>query len=304
MPVSAVKRTFMGRFIENLRAARRSTADSIKPPANVSASAKATTAERLPQRVSGPAQLGLACFSFLGLCARRNCPLHSPDPQNMAETFHRSFFLKGQAGRIEAMLWTTPQANPRLAAVVCHPHPLFGGTMHNKVVFQTAKALHRRGVPVLRFNFRGTGLSEGVHDRGIGEREDIRAGLDYMANEFPGVPILLAGFSFGSLVGLRVGCEDIRVTDLIGLGIPVDKSSMTFLRECTKPKLFLQGATDQFGSRENVEKLFNTLPEPKELVFVENADHFFTGHLSEVAAAIDAWLTKTHPGLFSEPASL
>jgi hypothetical protein len=222
----------------------------------------------------------------------------------MAETFHRSFFLKGQAGRIEAMLWTTPQANPRLAAVVCHPHPLFGGTMHNKVVFQTAKALHRRGVPVLRFNFRGTGLSEGVHDRGIGEREDIRAGLDYMANEFPGVPILLAGFSFGSLVGLRVGCEDIRVTDLIGLGIPVDKSSMTFLRECTKPKLFLQGANDQFGSRENVEKLFNTLPEPKELVFVENADHFFTGHLSEVAAAIDAWLTKTHPGLFSEPASL
>jgi alpha/beta superfamily hydrolase len=106
------------------------------------------------------------------------------------------------------------------------------------------------------------------------------------------------------LVGLQVGCEDIRVTYLIGLGIPVDKSRMTFLRECGKPKLLLQGANDQFGTRENVEKLFNTLPEPKELVFVENADHFFTGHLDEMAAAIDAWLTKTHPGLFSEPASL
>jgi alpha/beta superfamily hydrolase len=225
-------------------------------------------------------------------------------PKNMAEIFHRSFFLKGQAGRIEATLWTTPQAHPPLAAVVCHPHPLFGGTMHNKVVFQTAKTLHRRGVPVLRFNFRGAGLSEGVHDRGVGEREDVRAGLDYMAKEFPGLPILLAGFSFGSLVGLQVGCEDTRVMDLIGLGIPVDKSNMVFLSECAKPKLFVQGANDQFGSRKNVELLFHTLPDPKELAFVENADHFFTGHLGEMAAAIDAWLNKLHPELLSDPASL
>lgn len=221
----------------------------------------------------------------------------------MADTFHRSFFLKGQAGKIEAMLWTTPRANPCLAAVVCHPHPLFGGTMHNKVVFQAAKALHRHGVPVLRFNFRGAGLSEGIHDRGAGEREDVRVALDYLAEEFPGLPILLAGFSFGSWVGLRVGCEDIRVTDLIGLGIPVDSTDMTFLRDCTKPKLFVQGANDQFGSRENVDLLFHTLPEPKQLTFVENADHFFTGHLGEMAEAIDAWLGKIHPELLNDSAS-
>jgi alpha/beta superfamily hydrolase len=222
----------------------------------------------------------------------------------MAEIVHRSIFLQGRAGRIEATLWTTPAAEARLAAIVCHPHPLFGGTMHSKVVYQTAKTLHRRGVPVLRFNFRGAGLSEGVHDRGVGEREDIHAGLDYLAEQFPGLPILLAGFSFGSWVGLQVGAEDGRVTDLIGLGIPVDSSNLNYLQTCPKPKLFVQGANDQFGSRTNVEALFRTLPEPKELVFVENADHFFTGHLGEMAAAIDAWLNKTHPQLASNPANL
>ncbi len=225
----------------------------------------------------------------------------------MADVFHRSFFLKGQAGRIEAMLWTTPQGNPRFAAVVCHPHPLFGGTMHNKVVFQAAKTLQHHGVPVLRFNFRGVGLSEGVHDRGAGEREDVRTGLDYLAEEFPGLPILLTGFSFGSWVGLQAGCEDSRVTDLIGLGIPVNHSNLTFLRTCAKPKLFVQGANDQFGSRESVESLFHTLPEPKDLVLVENADHFFTGYLGDMSAAIDAWLNKRHPelarGQQSQPSS-
>ena len=193
----------------------------------------------------------------------RNCPTafalqnalrytHTP----MAEVFHRSFFLAGPAGRLEAMLWTTPEAEPHHVALVCHPHPLFGGTMHNKVVYQTAKALHQRGFPVLRFNFRGAGLSEGVHDRGEGERDDVRVALDYLAKEFPSRPILLAGFSFGSWVGLRVGCEDDRVKDLIGLGIPVDNSDLTYLRTCSKPKLFVQGGNDQFGARAKVEELF------------------------------------------------
>src|ERR1700733_4181244 len=116
----------------------------------------------------------------------------------MAAEFHRRIFLEGQAGRLESTLWTTPGADAHLAALVCHPHPLFGGTMHNKVVYQTAKALHRRGIPVLRFNFRGAGLSEGEHDRGKGEQDDVRTALDYLAQEFPERPILLAGFSFGS----------------------------------------------------------------------------------------------------------
>jgi alpha/beta superfamily hydrolase len=213
----------------------------------------------------------------------------------MAESFHRNFFLAGLAGRLEAMLWTVTAADPPLAAVVCHPHPLFGGTMHNKVVYQAAKALHLRGIPVLRFNFRGAGQSEGLHDRGSGEQDDVRAALDYLATEFSRAAILLAGFSFGSLVGLRVGCADQRVSDLIGLGIPVDHSDLTYLRDCAKPKLIIQGGNDQFGSRANVAALFATLPEPKRLVIFEGADHFFAGQLENVRAAIDAWLDERHP---------
>jgi uncharacterized protein len=192
------------------------------------------------------------------------------------------------------MLWTSAVADPSLVAVVCHPHPLFGGTMHNKVVYQAAKSLHLRGIPVLRFNFRGAGLSEGVHNHGSGEQKDVQAALDYLAREFPGRHILLAGFSFGSLVGLRVGCEDARVTELIGLGIPADNSDLTFLHQCEKPKIIIQGGNDQFGSRANIEGLFATLPEPKELVVVEGADHFFTGKLAEVSASIDEWLEDRH----------
>jgi len=208
----------------------------------------------------------------------------------MAEVFHRSFFLHGPAGRLEATLWTAPTADPHFVAVVCHPHPLFGGTMHNKVVFQAAKALHRHGAPVLRFNFRGTEQSEGAHDRGTGEQGDVRAAVDYLAAEFPGRPILVAGFSFGSWVGLRVGCADDRVTQLIGLGLPVDDVDASYLRTCAKPKLFVSGGNDQFSSRANIEALVATLPEPKKLVIVEGADHFFTGHLEAVGAAINKWL--------------
>ncbi len=208
----------------------------------------------------------------------------------MPDVFHRTFFLEGPAGRLEATLWTLPTAHPGLVAVVCHPHPLFGGTLHNKVVFQTAKALHQRGFPVLRFNFRGAGLSEGVHDRGRGEAEDVRAALDYLAREFSARPILLAGFSFGAWVGLRVGCEDPRVTELIGVGIPVNDSDLSYLRECPKPKLFVQGGEDPFGSRDRVEKLFETLPEPKRLVIVDGADHFFNGKLDRLGSAVESWL--------------
>jgi uncharacterized protein len=207
----------------------------------------------------------------------------------MADVFHRTLFLAGPAGRLEATLWTSSVADPDFAAVVCHPHPLFGGTMHNKVVYQTARALHDRGAPVLRFNFRGTGLSEGVHDKGRGEQDDVRAALDYLASEFPAKPLLLAGFSFGSSVGLRVGCVDSRVHRLIGLGLPVDNVDMNFLRSCAKPKLLIQGGNDQFGSRAAIEALFAVLPEPKRLAIIDGADHFFTGHLGEVGAAIQSW---------------
>jgi alpha/beta superfamily hydrolase len=218
----------------------------------------------------------------------------------MSEVFHRSFFLAGPVGRLEALLWTTPAVESHLAAVVCHPHPLFGGTMHTKVVFQAAKTLHRRGVPVLRFNFRGTGLSEGTHDRGQGEQDDVRAALDFLAREFHGRQILLVGFSFGSWVGMRVGCGDPRVAEMIGIGLPVDNVDMTFLHACAKPKLIVQGGNDQYGSRANLEALFATIPEPKRLVFVEGTDHFFTGQVDQLGAAIDAWLDERHPRVLAE----
>ena len=212
----------------------------------------------------------------------------------MADVFHRNLFLSGPAGRLEALLWTTATAKPTFTALVCHPHPLYGGTMHNKVVYQAAKALHECGAPVLRFNFRGAGQSEGVHDQGRGERDDVRAALDYLAAEFPGLPMLLAGFSFGSSVGLRVGCGDARVTELIGLGLPVDNVDMSFLHTCGKPKLILQGGNDQFGTRERLEALYATIPEPKRLVMFEGADHFFAGALLKMGEAIEEWVNARH----------
>ncbi|HKV61949.1 MAG TPA: alpha/beta family hydrolase [Candidatus Acidoferrum sp.] len=204
----------------------------------------------------------------------------------------RNFFLEGPVGQLEAILWTPlSDAPPELAAVVCHPHPLFGGTLHNKVVYQTAKALDALRVPVLRFNFRGAGMSAGVHDRGRGEQGDVRAALDFLGSEFPGVPLLLAGFSFGAWVGLRVGCEDPRVSRLIGLGIPVNSTDFSFLRQCHKPKLFVHGSKDEYGAIEKVEALMPTLYGSNQLVVVEGVDHFFAGKLDQLGRAIDDWLS-------------
>ena len=212
----------------------------------------------------------------------------------------QNLFLDGPAGRLEAILWTPVRSDsPVLAAVICHPHPLFGGTMHNKVVYNAAKTLDVLGIPTLRFNFRGAGLSAGEHDKGRGEQGDVQAAIDYLAAQFPGIPLLLAGFSFGSVVGLRVGCRDSRVSELIGIGIPVNSSDFSFLTDCPKPKLFVHGADDQFGARKKVEEVVAALPGEKRLAVVEDADHFFAGHLDEFNTAIAAWLTERHPALQS-----
>jgi alpha/beta superfamily hydrolase len=216
--------------------------------------------------------------------------------------------LSGPAGRIETILWSTPEegegAPPPLAAVVCHPHPLFGGTMHNKVVYQTAKTIHRFGLPVARFNFRGVGLSEGTHDKGVGEEDDVLAVLDFLAEEFPGVPQLLAGFSFGSWVGLRAGCGDSRVTELVGLGLPVgdlDSRSFAYLDSCDKPKLLVCGEFDRFGPPNKLRALVKRFPphvqESTRVAIVAGGDHFFTGHLPELDRTIAEWLLGRHPEL-------
>jgi uncharacterized protein len=210
----------------------------------------------------------------------------------------KQFFLAGPVGRLESILWTpTDVGQPSLAAVICHPHPLFGGTMHNKVVYQAAKSLDAFGIPTLRFNFRGAGLSEGRHDKGKGELGDVQAAIDFLAGEFSGAALLVAGFSFGSVVGLRAGCSDARVTQLMGLGIPVNGSDFSFLHNCGKPKLFVHGANDEFGARDKVEALVGTLPGANELKVVEGADHFFAGHLDQLDAAIAGWIERRHPEL-------
>jgi len=203
----------------------------------------------------------------------------------------RNLFLEGPAGRLEAILWTPASAaQPPLAALVCHPHPLYGGTMHNKVVYQTAKSLDALGLPVLRFNFRGAGLSAGKHDHGRGELDDVRAALDFLATEFPQVPLLIAGFSFGCWMGLTVGCADARVTELIGLGTPVNRTDFSFLRTCAKPKLFVHGSEDEHGDITKLRALVQSLPGENELVVVSGADHFFAGKLHELDAAITKWI--------------
>jgi len=210
----------------------------------------------------------------------------------------QNLFREGPAGRLESIFWTPTRAGaPPLAAVVCHPHPLFGGTMHNKVVYNAAKTLDGLGVPVLRFNFRGTGLSAGVHDKGVGEQGDVQSALDFLAGQFPGIPLLVAGFSFGSYVGLRAGCRDARVGELIGMGVPVNTTDFSFLQDCAKPKLFVQGGEDQFGARSKVEQALGGLAGENRLVIVPNADHFFAGHLDEFNNAINSWLTWRHPEL-------
>ena len=138
-------------------------------------------------------------------------------------------------------------------------------------------------------------MSAGEHDKGRGEEGDVQAAVDFMAAEFPNVPLLVAGFSFGSWVGVRVGCADTRVKELIGLGIPVDSSDFHYLRECAKPKLFVHGANDKFGARAKVQSLVAELPGENRLVIVENADHFLAGHLHELDAAITTWLLERHP---------
>jgi alpha/beta superfamily hydrolase len=201
--------------------------------------------------------------------------------------------LQGPAGPLEAILWTPAGGTqPPMAALVCHPHPLFGGTMHNKVVYQAAKSLASLGLAVLRFNFRGVGKSAGTHDRGAGERDDVSAALDFLAAEFATLPLLVAGFSFGSVTGLRVGSVDARVTELVGLGIPVNSTDFSFLAECTKPKLFVQGGNDQYGAIEKTREVVASLPEPKRLVEVAGADHFFAGKLDQVDKAIAAWMRE------------
>jgi uncharacterized protein len=198
-----------------------------------------------------------------------------------------SLFIPGPAGRLEALLEEPEQSAPREAALVCHPHPQHGGTMHNKVVYRAARGLRRAGAAVLRFNYRGVNLSEGHYDHGEGELEDARACLAVLRSRYPGLPYTLAGFSFGSRIALRLGCAAADPPRrVIALGFPTIYRDNSYLNGCTVPRIFVQSTHDQFGPVAEIEPAVAALPEPKKLVLIEAQDHFFAGALDRLEEEI------------------
>ena len=238
---------------------------------------------------------------------------------------NETFDFRGPAGRLEAIL-VLPETPPVAAAVVCHAHPLHGGMMHFKVVFRAAKALQSAGLAALRFNFRGVGRSEGAHDHGAGEQEDARAALFELQDRFPGLPLVLGGFSFGSVVALRVAARDPRVRAVFALGYPLRMADHlpgtsplrmaghlpgtsplrvadhlpgtspvslaadhAYLTSIARPRLFVQGEHDEFGPGEALRALAEPLHPPREIVVVPAANHFFDGQLDALQGAVADW---------------
>ena len=207
-----------------------------------------------------------------------------------------NLFIPVAHGQLEAILKEPRQGPPKGVALVLHPHPLGGGTMHNKVVFRAAAALNDAGLTTLRINFRGVGKSTGEHDDGRGEQDDVRAGLDYLSQQYPGERITVCGFSFGSRVGLDVGIHDPRVAFLIGIGTPLKMYDFSFLARCRKPLLLVHGEHDEYGNVERLRKLAADLEKDTNvrLVVIPGAGHFFDGGLDELKDAITQWATERY----------
>jgi alpha/beta superfamily hydrolase len=210
--------------------------------------------------------------------------------------------IQGPAGRLEALLDMPPAHRGvtseglatagaadgvRAAVVMGHPHPQFGGTMHTKGVYHATKGLTRIGCAVLRFNFRGVGKSDGVWDEGQGELDDFRAAIDFMADRYPGTPLWAAGMSFGSWVGLNVGCEDARISALLGVATPVTKWDFEQVARSQKPKFLVHGEQDEICGFKDIMAFYSRAAEPKEIVIIDGSDHLFTGRASEVADAVE-----------------
>ena len=194
--------------------------------------------------------------------------------------------IPGPAGPLEALL-DEPAGPPRAVAVFGHPHPLHGGTMHTKALYQAAKAMPRIGVAALRFNFRGVGRSAGTFDAGPGEQEDFKAAITFASERFPDVPIWAAGMSFGSWIAMTTGAQDARVSLLLGIAPPVDRYDFEALRTCTLPKFIIHGEEDELISIKEIRKFYAQIPEPKELVTIEFANHLFEGKTSLVGEAVE-----------------
>src|SRR5690242_8441367 len=200
-------------------------------------------------------------------------------------------FFEGPVGQIEAIL-REPDGPVSRVVVVCHPHPLFGGTMHNKVAFRIARVFQDAGFAVLRFNFRGVGRSIGEHDNGVGERDDLRSAMKFMLDRHPNAELWLAGFSFGSAVMLWGAACDNRVRALVAVGVPASKYDFSTMAQCHKPKLFVQGSLDEYGLVADLTTLVGKLDEPKQMKVIDGADHFFEGHLPELAEVVGAFIQQ------------
>jgi alpha/beta superfamily hydrolase len=190
-----------------------------------------------------------------------------------------SLFIAGPAGRLEALLEEPEDQAPRHAALVCHPHPQYGGTMHNKVVYRIARAMRRAGAVVLRFNYRGVNLSEGEYDKGVGEAEDARVALAFLRSRYPELPFSLAGFSFGSRIVLKIGCQTQAAVRVIAVGFPADAAESKLLGQCKIPRVFIHSTRDEFCAVTCLEAYFSGLEGPKQLIWVQASDHFFAGAL-------------------------
>lgn len=199
-----------------------------------------------------------------------------------------SLFVQGAAGRLEAMIEEPEDGEPVEAALVCHPHPLHGGTMHNKVVHRLARGLRRNGCAVLRFNFRGVNLSEGEHNHGKGETHDALAALAVLTERYPALPLTLAGFSFGSRVAFKVACSEpgAQAGRVIAAGFPTSYRTFWMAEQCRVPKVFIHSTNDEHGPRPQLQALFDRLWEPKKLIWIESADHFFVDALVEFEKAV------------------
>jgi alpha/beta superfamily hydrolase len=193
--------------------------------------------------------------------------------------------IAGPAGRLEALLEEPDEREAHTAVVLCHPHPLFGGTLHNKVIYRMARAIRRSGAVVLRFNFRGVGRSEGQHAQLEGEIEDARAALDWLRARYPELPFALAGFSFGARVITRLGCET-QPAWMLACGFPTRHGPAEYLETCGVPKIFIQSTNDQYGPRAELEAEFARFAEPKTLSWVPADDHFFAGGLDEFEGVV------------------
>lgn len=200
------------------------------------------------------------------------------------------FFIPGPSGRLEAILWEPqPAAAPRAAAVVCHPHPLAGGTMDNNIVFRTARGLQHAGLTVLRFNFRGVGASEGVYDGNGAEEQDAAAALDWVQQRHPALPLWGAGFSFGARTMAGLAGHDRRLARLLCITMPCRRFDCSFIMEVLPPTHILMAGQDEYGNLADLRAMIPGLPAHVETDEIPGVDHFFKGKTPEVEARVQAW---------------